>query len=126
MKFSFKDFLGFQIEVFITVLLTFISCVPIDKNNFFAILVFIILILYVLLRNIIFPNIGNIKGFKIDKTKILRGLIANFIYLILYLPFVFLAFMWMIFIIIPNTVYMIDFVSVLVNKKRLLYYLFRI
>ncbi len=90
-----------------------------------AAIIVLALLVYLLLSDIYFPSIGNIKSFVFTEKDIRKKFLLKMLYLFLYVVIVFLAVHISIYILLLiNLIVGLDIIFLLVKKKRFLFYLF--
>lgn len=98
----------------------FIGFILIKGKNVLAFLLFLILIIYNILGDVLFPSIGNIKIFKKQERK-KKKLVINLIYVFLYLVILFFTiFFHPLFLILLGILFSIDVILLIVKSEKLI------
>ena len=117
---------NYILNVFLSFLLLLVAIFFFTAEHcLIAVMIVLALLAYLLLCDIYFPSIGNIKNFAFTEKDIRKKLLAKIFYLSLYIAIVFLAVHISIYILLLiNLIVGLDIIFLLVKKKRFLFYLF--
>ena len=95
------------------------------KDYLIAVMIMLALLAYLLLCDIYFPSIGNIKNFVFTEKDIRKKFLLKMLYLFLYVAIVFLAVHISVYILLLfNLLVGLDIICLLIKKKRFFFYLF--
>lgn len=92
-----------------------------------ALVILLALLVYLLLSDVYFPSIGNIKNFAFTEKDIRKKFLLKMLYLFLYVAIVFLAVHISAYILLLfNLLVGLDIICLLIKKKRFFFYLFSV
>ncbi|MBP5575986.1 MAG: hypothetical protein J6X67_04390 [Treponema sp.] len=92
-----------------------------------ALVILLALFVYLLLCDIYFPSVGNIKNFAFAKKDTGKKILLKALYLALYIAIIFLALHVSHYILLlVNLVVALDIIFLIIKKKRFLFYLFNV
>lgn len=95
------------------------------EHCLFAVMILLALLAYLLLCDIYFPSMGNIKSFVFTEKDIRKKFLLKMLYLFLYVAIVFLAVHISAYILLLfNLLVGLDIIFLLIKKKRFFFYLF--
>ena len=119
---------NYILNVFLSFVLLFVAIFFFTAELYLiAVMIVLALLVYLLLCDIYFPSIGNIKNFAFTEKDIRKKLLAKIFYLSLYIAIVFLAGHISAYILLLfNLLVGLDIICLLIKKKRFFFYLFRV
>ncbi|GEM_PF-1785981 len=119
---------NYILNVFLSFVLLFVAIFFFTAEHYFVALVILLaLLVYLLLCDIYFPSIGNIKNFAFTEKDIRKKLLTKIFYLSLYIAIVFLAGHISAYILLLfNLLVGLDIICLLIKKKRFFFYLFSV
>ena len=97
------------------------------KHYLVALVILLALFVYLLLCDICFPSVGNIKNFAFTEKDTGKKILLKALYLALYIAIIFLALHVSHYILLlVNLVVALDLIFLIIKKKRFLFYLFNV
>ena len=119
---------NYILNVFLSFILLFVAIFFFWAEHYLiAVMIVLALLVYLLLCDIYFPSVGNIKNFAFTKKDIRKKLLAKIFYLSLCIAIVFLAGHISAYILLLfNLLVGLDIICLLIKKKRFFFYLFSV
>ena len=117
---------NYILNVFLSFILLFVAILFFTAEQcLIAVMILLALLAYLLLSDVYFPSVGNIKNFAFTEKDIRKKLLAKIFYLSLCLAIVFLAVHISAYILLLfNLLVGLDIICLLIKKKRFFFYLF--
>ena len=119
---------NYILNVFLSFILLFVAILFFTAEQcLIAVMILLALLAYLLLSDVYFPSVGNIKNFAFTEKDIRKKLLAKIFYLSLYIAIVFLAVHISAYILLLfNLLVGLDIIFLLIKKKRFFFYLFSV
>lgn len=117
---------NYILNVFLSFILLFVAVFFFTAEHcLIAVMIVLALLAYLLLCDVYFPSVGNIKNFAFTKKDIGKKILLKALYLALYIAIIFLAGHISAYILLLfNLLVGLDIIFLLIKKKRFFFYLF--
>lgn len=117
---------NYILNVFLSFILLFVAIFFFTAEHcLIAVMIVLALLVYLLLCDVYFPSVGNIKNFVFTEKDIRKKFLLKMLYLFLYVAIVFLAVHISVYILLLfNLLVGLDIICLLIKKKRFFFYLF--